>query len=80
MLEERFGATRVVAFGSLVREGCFTLWSDVDLAAWGLKPADTFRAIGMIYGLDPDIEVNVIDMSVCSPSLAAVIDAEGRDL
>ncbi len=80
LLQERFGATRVVVFGSLVREGCFTAWSDVDLAAWGLKSADTFLAIGVIYGLDPEIEVNLLDMSVCPPSLAAVIEAEGREL
>jgi len=80
MLRERFGVTRVVVFGSLVREGCFTAWSDVDLAAWGLRPADTFRAIGITHGLDPDIEVNLVDMSVCAPSLAGVIEAEGREL
>ena len=80
LLQERFGATRVVVFGSLVQEGCFTAWSDVDLAAWGLKPADTFLAIGVIYGLDAEIEVNLVDMNVCPPSLAAVIEAEGREL
>ncbi|WP_412709816.1 hypothetical protein [Atrimonas thermophila] len=32
-------------FGSLVHEECFTLWSDVDLAVWGLRPEDTFKAM-----------------------------------
>ncbi len=35
MLRERFGATRVVLFGSLVRPGAFALHSDIDLAVWG---------------------------------------------
>ncbi len=80
LLRERFGATRVVVFGSMVREGCFTAWSDVDVAAWGLKPADTFLAIGVVHGLDPEIEVNLVDMSICPPSLSAVIEAEAREL
>lgn len=80
LLRERFGATRVVVFGSVVREGCFTAWSDVDMAAWGLKPSDTYLAIGVIHGLDPTIEMNLVDMSICPPSLSAVIEAEAREL
>ncbi|MCK4392933.1 nucleotidyltransferase domain-containing protein [Candidatus Bipolaricaulota bacterium] len=80
LLRERFGAERVVVFGSLVHEGCFTLWSDVDLAAWGLRPEDTFRAIGAIQDLSPDIELNLVDVEACSPSLLAVIKAEGVEL
>ena len=80
LLRERFGVTRVVVFGSVVREGCFTPWSDVDLAAWGLKSADTFLAIGVTHGLDPEIEVSLVDMSICPPSLSAVIEAESREL
>ena len=48
LLKERFGATRVVIFGSLVHKGSFTRWSDVDIAAWGISPEDTFRAIGAV--------------------------------
>jgi len=80
LLRERFGAKRVVVFGSLVREGCFTPWSDVDLGAWGLDPADTFRAIGVVHTIDPNIEINLVDVNACSPSLLALIEAEGRDL
>ena len=35
LLEERFGAERVVLFGSLAHGDRFNLWSDVDIAAWG---------------------------------------------
>ncbi|HHY94935.1 MAG TPA: nucleotidyltransferase domain-containing protein [Firmicutes bacterium] len=80
LLREKFGATRVVVFGSLLREGCFTPWSDVDVAAWNLRPEDTFRAIGTVYELDPEIEVNLVDVNACSPSLRAIIEAEGVDL
>ena len=74
---KRFGVSRVVVFGSLARRGCFTPWSDVDLAAWGLRPEDTFRAIGAVQDLDSDITINLIDVGTCSPSLLAVIEREG---
>jgi len=80
LLKSRFGATRVVAFGSLVHRDCFTRWSDVDIAAWGLRPEDTFRAIGMALEVDSEIEVNLVDVTACRPSLLAVIEREGRDL
>ena len=37
VLRRQFGATRILAFGSLVHAGCFTAWSDIDIAAWGIR-------------------------------------------
>jgi uncharacterized protein len=50
---------QVVVFGSLVRESGFTGWSAVDIAAWGLAPEDTFRAMGMLMDLPREIPVNL---------------------
>jgi predicted nucleotidyltransferase len=69
-----------VAFGSLIRKGSFTQWSDVDIAAWGIEPVDTFRAILTIYESHPDIDVNLVDITMCRASLLAVIEREGVDL
>ena len=80
VLREQFDATRVVVFGSLVHRGCFTPWSDVDIAAWGIRPQDTFRAIGAVMDLDAEIEVNLVDIQACSPSLLTTIERDGRDL
>jgi predicted nucleotidyltransferase len=80
LLRERFGATRVVVFGSLVHDGCFTPWSDVDIAAWGIRPEDTFRAIGAVMDVDSEIEVNLVDVGACRPSLLTVIEEEGVEL
>ncbi|MCS6883009.1 MAG: nucleotidyltransferase domain-containing protein [Oscillochloridaceae bacterium] len=44
MLRQRFGASRVVLFGSLARNR-FTADSDIDLAVAGLAPEDYYRAI-----------------------------------
>jgi predicted nucleotidyltransferase len=80
LLRDRFGVTRVMVFGSLVHTGCFTPWSDVDIAVWGIRPQDTFRAIGMVMELDGKIEVSLVDVHTCSSSLLMMIEREGRDL
>jgi predicted nucleotidyltransferase len=80
VLREQFGASRVVVFGSLIHRGGFTLWSDVDLAAWGLRPEDTFRAIGKVMDMDAEIELNLVDTSTCHPSLLALIEREGVEV
>ena len=80
LLKKDYGATRVVVFGSLIHKGCFTRWSDIDIAAWGIQPQDTFRAIGDMVSLDPEIEVNLVDVAACRPSLLAVVEREGKDL
>ena len=80
LLKEQFKATRVVVFGSLTREGTFTRWSDVDVAAWGIRPKDTLRAIGMVWDLDSEIEVNLVDVNVAGTSMLESIEREGIDL
>lgn len=81
LLKERFLATRVVAFGSLVaEERSFSRWSDVDVAAWGIAPADTFRAIGAVMDLSSEPMVNLVDVNTCAPSLLAAIERDGVEL
>jgi len=80
LLKTRFGASRVVVFGSLVRENCFTPWSDVDIAAWSIPPKDTFRAIGALLELDPTMAVNLAPAESCRPALLAAIAQEGVEL
>ncbi len=66
-----------MVFGSLVRAGCFTPWSDVDIAAWGLSPKDTLRAIGTVMDVDTAIAINLVDVGTCRPELLAAIEQEG---
>ena len=80
LLREQFGATRVWVFGSLVKKGCFTPWSDVDVAAWGIRPEDTFRAIGAVMDIDAEIEVNLVDVNTCRPEFLVSIEREGIEL
>lgn len=80
LLRDRFHATRVVVFGSLVHEGCFTRWSDVDIAAWGIASKDTLRALGAVMDLDTSFEINFVDINTCRSSLRQVIEREGVDV
>jgi predicted nucleotidyltransferase len=80
LLKQRFGATRVIIFGSLVNEDSFTRWSDVDVAAWGLAPDQTFQAIGAVMDLGDEVPVNLVDVNTCRPSLIKVIEKDGVEL
>jgi len=80
VLRIQFGATRVVAFGSLVQKVGFTRWSDVDVAAWGIAPEDTFQAIGIISELDTSVPVNLVDVKTAKPALLDAIERDGVDL
>lgn len=80
LIKEQFKATRVVVFGSLARGSGFTRWSDVDIAAWGIAPEDTFRAIGAVMDLETEIPVNLVDVNTCRPSLLKAIEQDGIEL
>ncbi len=77
LLKHEYGVQRVMLFGSLTHPDRFTLWSDVDLAAWGLTSANWLRAMGAVRGLSDDIELNLVDVACCSPELLAAIERDG---
>jgi uncharacterized protein len=77
LLRQRFSASRVVVFGSLARQTGFNRWSDVDIAAWGIAPEDTFRAIGAVMDIQTEIPVNLVDVNTARPSLLASIERDG---
>jgi uncharacterized protein len=80
VLREQYHATRVAVFGSLLHEARFTEWSDVDVAAWGIAPDQTFRAIGTVLDLDSSFEINLVDVNTCTASLLKAIEEEAVDL
>jgi predicted nucleotidyltransferase len=80
LLQDQFNISRIVVFGSLTREGSFTRRSDVDIAAWGIAPEDTFRAIGAVMDLGAEIPVNLVDVNTARPSLLKVIEQDGVEL
>jgi len=80
VLREQYHAERVAVFGSLLHESRFTEWSDVDIAAWGIAPDQTFRAIGTVMDLDSSFKINLVDVNTCTPSLLKAIEKEAIDL
>jgi len=80
LLKERFGAQRVMLFGSLRDETLFTWWSDIDLAAWGISEQQIYKAIAQVAGLSPDFKIDLVDLDVCRPGLKTVIERDGVEL
>lgn len=78
LLRDDFHADRVLVFGSLIHAGCFTAWSDVDLAASGIERRDTLRAMERVHDLSQEIPINLVDLESCSVALSEVIEREGR--
>jgi len=80
LLRRRFGATRVLLFGSLVDFKRFTPWSDIDLAAWGIPAGEFYRAVAMVTGLSPEFELDLVEPETCRPGLRRRIEQEGIEL
>lgn len=80
LLLGRFGATRVVVFGSLAQRAWFTPWSDIDVAAWGISADQFYRAVAAVTGISPDFEVNLVDPAGCRLTVRQMIESEGIDL
>lgn len=80
LLRTDFGAGRVVLFGSLASRSGFSLWSDIDLAVWGITPERFYAAVAAITGLSADFKVELVDSENCSTSLRKAIVQDGIDL
>jgi predicted nucleotidyltransferase len=80
ILRGRFGATRVVAFGSLAHKTWFTPWSDIDIIAWGIPTGEFYKAVAVVTGISAEFEIDLIDPESCHSKLKQLIDLEGIEL
>ncbi len=80
LLKNEFGATRVVAFGSLLHPQLFHLHSDIDLAVWGLNERDYYRAVSCLLSLTPGIDIDLIEFEHARKTLQTVIQNNGAIL
>lgn len=78
-LRARFGAMRVVAFGSLVHPSAFSEHSDIDLAVSGISPRRFFKAWAAAGRACP-FELDLVDLRDCSPALRRVVEEEGVEV
>jgi predicted nucleotidyltransferase len=80
LLRKDFFAGRVALFGSLASRSDFTLWSDIDLAAWGITAERFYAAVAAVTGLSAEFKIDLVDADACKASLRAAIDRDGIDL
>jgi predicted nucleotidyltransferase len=80
LLKEKFGAGRVILFGSLARGDRFHRRSDIDLAVEGVRPQNFWRAWAALDTLGHRFEVDLVDVESASPALRQQIEREGIEL
>lgn len=77
LLKERFGARRVIVFGSLAGQGKWHERSDIDLAVEGMAAEQFFRAWASLWEiLPPGVDVDLVPLEDVSPELRARILGE----
>lgn len=80
LLKEKFGAREVILFGSLVRRGGFTRYSDIDLAVRGISSDLYLTAMDTVLHIHPEFKIDLVDLAFCSPALRTEIEKEGKPL
>ena len=78
-LVKRFGAHKVLLFGSVAR-GDIHKKSDIDLAAWGIPPKKFYRAVAFVTGYSKEWKIDLIDANDCRKSLGESILKDGIEL
>lgn len=80
LLRREFGARKIFIFGSFVRRGGFSPWSDIDIATQGIPPARFFEAVGAVIGISAEFKIDLVDMDTCAPLLRKNIESYGKPL
>ena len=80
LLKEKYGAKRVVLFGSLAKDDWYTPRSDIDICVKGIPVDKFFYAESEIQSSSEGFKVDLVDPDECSPELLAKIDRDGIDL
>ncbi len=74
LLKTRFGARRVIPFGSLAGQGPWHERSDIDLAVEGLAPTDYLPALSACWELLPEgMELDLVPLEDAWPELRSYI-------
>lgn len=77
LLKERFGARRVILFGSVAGQGTWHGRSDIDLAVEGLAPEEFFPAYSACRDLLPrGLELDLVPLERAYPEMRARILGE----
>lgn len=80
VVKTRFGARRIVLFGSLAHAAWFMSDSDVDLAVEGLRSDAYWQAWRLIEDAIGDRRVDLIEIEMAGESLRQAIQRYGMEL
>lgn len=80
ILKERFGATRVLVFGSLAHGAWFTPRLDIDYWVDGIPVEKFFHAEADVEAVATGYKVDLVDSRECSPELLEQVEEEGVEL
>ena len=80
LLQQEYGAQRVLLFGSLARGDTVSIHSDVDLAAWGVAEREYYRIVAQLQDLDPSMPVDLVLMEDANARLVHSVEEEGIPL
>ena len=80
LLQEKFGATRVVVFGALFKRIKAGYSADIELAAWGITEKKYLLAAETVASISSELEVDLIDLDICSDRLQQRIEKYGVEV
>lgn len=80
VLREKFGAEKIVLFGTLAHDEWFSQWSDIDLAVLGIESESFYAAVAFVTGLSSSFKIDMVDIKGCRPALKKVIEGEGVEI
>ncbi len=80
VLRTRFGARRVVLFGSLGHAAWFARDSDIDLAGEGVTAGQYWEAWRVAEAMIPDRPVDLVELESAGEGLPRASDRYGLDL
>jgi predicted nucleotidyltransferase len=80
VLRTRFGARRVILFGSLAHAAWFARDSDIDLAVEGVAAGQYWEAWRVAEAIIPDRPVDLVELETSGEGLRRAIDRYGLDV
>ena len=80
MLKDKYGATRVWLFGSLVHQIWFDEATDVDLGVEGLEAGSFWTAWGDVERIFLPRSFDLVEMHTASESLRLYVREQGQEL
>src|SRR5947207_229122 len=76
-IKAAYPAARVRVFGSVLYPDSFGPRSDIDLAIEGIGWPEYLRLWSALDTLEPEFEIDLVDVEIVSASLRALLDREG---